>query len=129
MLSVGRRLVPALQGVRAMSSSAAPEVVSANKSFGGTVTRYRHYSDAVNCEMGFAVYTPAEAEESGASVPALYWLSGLTCDDTNFIFKAGAFPHLAKHGMMLVAPDTSPRGLDLPGEHDTYDFGSGAGFY
>eukprot|EP00729_Bicosta_minor_P010855 gene10855-10962_t len=95
-MSVSRKLVPvglhlhlARQGVRAMSSSAAPEVVSANRSFGGTVTRYRHYSEAVKCEMGFAVYTPKAAEAPDAAVPALYWLSGLTCDDTNFIFKAG----------------------------------------
>jgi len=107
--------------------SADLEVVSKNKVFGGSVTRYRHASETVKCDMGFAVYTPAAAATK--KVPTLYWLSGLTCDDTNFIFKAGAFEHLANHGFQIVCPDTSPRGLGIEGEDDSYDFGSGAGFY
>lgn len=77
--------------------------------------------------MRLAVYRPPQAE-SGA-VPVLYWLSGLTCTEENFTFKAGAQRYAAEYGVMLVAPDTSPRGVGLPGEDDAYDFGSGAGFY
>ncbi len=77
--------------------------------------------------MEFAVYLPPQAEHG--SVPVLYWLSGLTCTWANFTEKAGVQRYAAEHGLMIVAPDTSPRGTDLPGEHDSYDFGSGAGFY
>lgn len=112
---------------RHLSTAAAPEVIASNRVFGGTVTRFSHKSDAVGTTMGYSVFTPGGYE--GKQLPTLYWLSGLTCDDTNFTFKAGAFEHLAEHGCQIVCPDTSPRGLDLPGEHDAYDFGSGAGFY
>jgi len=112
---------------RTVSTESSLSVVSSNKCFGGNVTRYSHPSETVKTDMGFAVFTPEHPP--AAKLPVLYWLSGLTCDDTNFIFKAGAFKALAEHGFMLVAPDTSPRGLDLPGEHDSYDFGSAAGFY
>lgn len=77
--------------------------------------------------MRFSIYLPQQAENERR--PALWWLSGLTCTEENFIVKAGAQRLAAKYGMVLIAPDTSPRGLDLPGEHDAYDFGSGAGFY
>jgi S-formylglutathione hydrolase len=77
--------------------------------------------------MEFAVYRPPQAERR--PVPVLYWLSGLTCTWANFTEKAGAQRYAAEHGLMIVAPDTSPRGVDLPGEDDSYDFGSGAGFY
>jgi S-formylglutathione hydrolase len=77
--------------------------------------------------MRFSVYRPPQAETG--PVPVLYWLSGLTCTEENFTVKAGAQRYAAEHGVMLVAPDTSPRGLNLPGEDDAYDFGSGAGFY
>jgi S-formylglutathione hydrolase len=77
--------------------------------------------------MEFAVYLPPQAERRKA--PVLYWLSGLTCTWANFTEKAGVQRHAARHGLIIVAPDTSPRGTDLPGEHDAYDFGSGAGFY
>ena len=77
--------------------------------------------------MEFAVYEPPQAARG--PVPVLYWLSGLTCTWANFTEKAGAQRHAARHGLMIVAPDTSPRGTDLRGEHDAYDFGSGAGFY
>lgn len=77
--------------------------------------------------MRFSVYLPPEAEYQ--SCPVLWWLSGLTCTDENFMQKAGAQQVAAEQGLILVAPDTSPRGLDLPGEHDSWDFGSGAGFY
>lgn len=77
--------------------------------------------------MRVAVFLPPAAEDG--PVPILYFLSGLTCTEENVTAKAGAQRYAAEHGLALVAPDTSPRGLDLPGEHDDWDFGSGAGFY
>jgi S-formylglutathione hydrolase len=94
---------------------------------GGLQGVYRHDSAATGTPMEFAVYQPPQAAHG--PVPVLYWLSGLTCSWANFTEKAGAQRHAAAHGLMIVAPDTSPRGLDLPGEHASYDFGSGAGFY
>jgi S-formylglutathione hydrolase len=78
--------------------------------------------------MEFAVYEPPAAA-AGGPLPVLYWLSGLTCTWANFTEKAGAQRYAAEHGVIIVAPDTSPRGVDIPGEDDSYDFGSGAGFY
>lgn len=98
-----------------------------HRAHGGTQRVYRHESSATRCAMEVAVYLPPQAER--ARVPVLYWLSGLTCTWANFTEKAGAQLHAALHGLMIVAPDTSPRGTDFPGEHDSYDFGSGAGFY
>jgi S-formylglutathione hydrolase len=103
------------------------ELVAANKSFGGWLKRYKHHSKVLGCEMIFAIYLPPAAEEQ--DVPLLWWLSGLTCTDENFMQKAGAHGTAAELGLAIVCPDTSPRGTDLPGEHDSYDFGSGAGFY
>lgn len=77
--------------------------------------------------MNFGVYLPPQAESG--PVPVIYWLSGLTCTETNFIQKAGAQKYAAEQGVMIVAPDTSPRGLNLPGEETSWDFGTGAGFY
>jgi len=77
--------------------------------------------------MKFAVYLPPRAKSE--SVPVLYFLSGLTCTEENFITKAGAQQFAAKYGVVLVAPDTSPRGSGIPGENDDWDFGTGAGFY
>ncbi|MBZ9559354.1 MULTISPECIES: S-formylglutathione hydrolase [Modicisalibacter] len=110
-----------------MSMSETLELVSATKSFGGWLKRYKHHARSLDCEMVFAIYLPPQAEEG--KVPLLWWLSGLTCTDENFMQKAGAQRLAAELGMAIVCPDTSPRGLDLPGEHDSYDFGSGAGFY
>ena len=103
------------------------KILSENKSFGGWIKRCEHESAALNCNMVFAIYLPPAAEEK--PVPVLYWLSGLTCTDENVMQKAGAQRVAAELGIALVCPDTSPRGTDLPGEHDSYDFGSGAGFY
>ncbi len=105
--------------------------VSENKSFGGLQTIWQHASDICACDMRFAVYTPPAIVNGTAAgnVPVLWWLSGLTCTEENFIFKSGFQQHAARHNLMVVAPDTSPRGTDHPGEHDAYDFGSGAGFY
>ena len=94
---------------------------------GGWQDVYRHRSAALGCEMHVAVYLPPQAE-SGAKLPVLYWLSGLTCTEQNFITKAGAQRYAAEHGVILVAPDTSPRGDDVA-DADGYDLGKGAGFY
>ena len=103
------------------------ETISETRCFGGIQGTYSHDSDATGTPMRFSVYRPPQAE-SGV-VPTLYFLSGLTCTEENFTTKAGAQRYAAELGLMIVAPDTSPRGLDLPGEHDDWDFGSGAGFY
>lgn len=102
-------------------------LLSSTKSFGGWIKRVKHHSTSLQCEMIFAIYLPPQAETE--KVPLLWWLSGLTCTDENFMQKAGAQRLAADLGIAIVCPDTSPRGLELPGEHDSYDFGSGAGFY
>lgn len=79
--------------------------------------------------MKFAIYLPPQCDDATVKLPVLYWLSGLTCNETNFIQKAGAQKYAAEHGIIIVCPDTSPRGVDLAGEDNSYDFGSGAGFY
>ena len=104
------------------------ENLSCQKSFGGWHKRYKHHSDVLDCDMTFAVYLPPQATEPGARLPVLYWLSGLTCTEQNFITKAGAQRHAAEHGVVIVAPDTSPRGDDVP-DAEGYDLGKGAGFY
>lgn len=103
------------------------KLISEVKSFEGALKRFQHASTTLNCEMNFAIYLPPQAERQ--SVPLLYWLSGLTCTDENFMQKSGAQRVAAELGIAIVCPDTSPRGTNLPGEHDSYDFGSGAGFY
>ncbi len=106
----------------------ALEHLSASRSFGGWLRRFRHRSAALDCDMVFAVYLPPQAEHG--PVPVLYWLSGLTCTDENFMHKAGAQRLAAELGIALVAPDTSPRGSEVPGDPDgSWDFGHGAGFY
>ncbi|WP_312201336.1 S-formylglutathione hydrolase [Stutzerimonas balearica] len=105
------------------------EIVSSNKSFGGWHKRYRHRSSSLGCDMVFAVYLPPQAEQ-GEKLPVLYWLSGLTCTDENFMQKAGAQRLAAELGLVIVAPDTSPRGDGVPDDPDgAWDFGLGAGFY
>jgi len=100
---------------------------SRQRSFGGWQAVYQHQSNVLACDMNFAVYLPPQAETQPC--PVVYWLSGLTCTEQNFITKAGAQQYAAQHGFIIIAPDTSPRGCGLPGEDDSYDFGSGAGFY
>jgi S-formylglutathione hydrolase len=97
------------------------------KEFGGYLNRYRHQSAVNQCEMTFSVYLPPQA--SDGPVPALYWLSGLTCTDDNARTKAGAQRYAAEHGIALIFPDTSPRGDVVPDEPERYDLGQGAGFY
>jgi len=102
--------------------------VSETKAFGGRQIRFEHQSTTLNCIMQFGVYLPPQAEQR--SVPALYWLSGLTCTDENFSSKAGAQRIAAELGIALIIPDTSPRGDDVPDDPEqAYDFGLGAGFY
>ncbi len=107
--------------------SVALTLRSENACFGGTVGFYSHPSTVCNGEMRFSIYLPPQA--SAGTVPVLYFLSGLTCSEENFMAKAGAQQFAAQHGLILVAPDTSPRGAGLPGEEDDWDFGTGAGFY
>lgn len=103
------------------------ENVSVNKSFGGWHKQYSHQSKVLNCAMRFAIYLPPQVS-NGEKVPVLYWLSGLTCSDENFMQKAGAQRMAAELGIAIVAPDTSPRGDDVA-DDDGYDLGKGAGFY
>ncbi|MFT5789303.1 MAG: S-formylglutathione hydrolase [Shewanella sp.] len=103
------------------------ENISVNKSFGGWNKQYTHHSEALNCKMRFAIYLPPQAS-NGQKVPVLYWLSGLTCTDENFMHKAGAQALAAELGIAIVAPDTSPRGEGVADDAG-YDLGQGAGFY
>jgi S-formylglutathione hydrolase len=102
------------------------ENIESHRIFGGTQTVWRHESHALGCAMNVAVYVPPHAE--GARLPVIYWLSGLTCTEQNFITKAGAQRCAAEHGIVLVVPDTSPRGGDVV-DDPAYDLGQGAGFY
>ncbi|HEX7081740.1 MAG TPA: S-formylglutathione hydrolase [Gammaproteobacteria bacterium] len=103
------------------------ELVSESKCFEGFQRVYRHDSASCRCPMQFAVYLPPAAERE--RVPALYWLSGLTCTEENFSVKSGAQRYAAELGLALIIPDTSPRGVNLPGEDERIDVGTGAGFY
>lgn len=94
--------------------------------FGGWQDVYRHRSEVLGCDMHVGVYYPPQAADGPC--PVLYWLSGLTCSEQNFITKAGAQRYAAQHGIILVAPDTSPRGADVA-DAQRYDLGQGAGFY
>ena len=94
--------------------------------FGGWQDVYRHRSEVLDCDMTVGVYYPPQAGHGPC--PVLYWLSGLTCSEQNFIGKAGAQRYAAEHGIILVAPDTSPRGAGVA-DADRYDLGQGAGFY
>ena len=97
------------------------------KTWGGIQRVFRHASKSTRCDMEFAVFTPSVA--ASGPLPALFYLSGLTCTWANVADKAGAQRFAAEHGLILVMPDTSPRGLQLPEEDDDWDFGTGAGFY
>ena len=101
--------------------------LSRNIIFGGELLRFEHDSSACNAPMRFAIYLPPQVQTG--SCPVVYWLSGLTCNEENFMLKSGAQRAAAQLGMILVAPDTSPRDTGTPGEDDDWDIGSGAGFY
>lgn len=102
------------------------ERIESHACFGGTQTVWQHRSAVLDCDMRVGVYLPPQASQGPC--PVLYWLSGLTCTEQNFIAKAGAQRHAAEHGLILVAPDTSPRGAGVP-DAEGYDLGMGAGFY
>jgi S-formylglutathione hydrolase len=99
-------------------------LIKEHKTFGGKTSFWQHNSKINNCPMEFSTFVP-DKKINGCII----WLSGLTCDTTNFITKAGSQKYLQELGLMVICPDTSPRGLNLEGEHKAYDFGSGAGFY
>lgn len=111
---------------------------TSTRAFGGLHQQFTHQSAVLNCEMRFAIYLPPQyisimensnkANSEQVKLPVLYWLSGLTCTDENFMQKAGAFKVAAELGIIIVAPDTSPRGEDVAND-DSYDLGQGAGFY
>lgn len=103
------------------------ELISSHACHGGEQRFYRHASTTIGLPMRFAVYLPPQAVHG--KVPALFYLAGLTCTEETFAIKAGAQRFAAQHGLALVAPDTSPRGANLAGEADAWDFGVGAGFY
>ncbi|CAN0244511.1 unnamed protein product [Lampetra planeri] len=101
--------------------------ISSNRIFEGYQKVFEHESSELKCKMRFGVYLPPKAETH--KCPVLYWLSGLTCTEQNFVTKAGVQRLASEHGLIVVAPDTSPRGCNVEGEDESWDFGSGAGFY
>ncbi|MGI9330764.1 MAG: S-formylglutathione hydrolase [Gammaproteobacteria bacterium] len=100
------------------------ENISLTRCFGGNLGYYRHASTVNQCDMRFSVFVPP----GEGRFPVLWWLSGLTCTEDNFTVKAGAYRRAAAEGLIIVAPDTSPRGEDVP-DDEAYDLGQGAGFY
>lgn len=111
------------------TKSTSYEIVSSNRSFGGLHLRLKHVSNSTHCDMIIGVYLPPTVlTEDDFKIPALYWLSGLTCSDQNFLQKAGAMQKAAELGLALICPDTSPRGEGVA-DADGYDLGQGAGFY
>ena len=106
----------------------ALKLVSENKIFDGWQQQYSHWSDVLSCEMHFSIFLPPQSELD--QVPVLYWLSGLTCTDQNFVTKAGAQQYATEFGIAVVCPDTSPRGEGVADDPEgAWDFGLGAGFY
>lgn len=106
------------------------ELIAQHACFGGAQRFYRHDSTTIGLPMRFAAYLPPQALGAAPrKVPALFYLAGLTCTEETFPIKAGAQRYAAEHGIALIAPDTSPRGANLPGDSDAWDFGVGAGFY
>ena len=104
------------------------EIIERNRSFDGEQLRIKHQSQTLDCEMIFALYLPPQT--AIRTVPLLWWLSGLTCNDQNFVTKAGSQRIAAELGIAIIAPDTSPRGDDVPDDAEkAWDFGLGAGFY
>lgn len=114
-----------------MTTFAELELLSEHACFGGIQRFYRHSSAAIGLPMKFSVFLPPQAsiDAAGGKVPALIYLAGLTCNEETFMTKGGAQRLAATLGLALIAPDTSPRGANLPGEAESWDFGVGAGFY
>ncbi|WP_096664985.1 S-formylglutathione hydrolase [Polaromonas sp. AET17H-212] len=109
----------------------SPELLSEHACFGGVQRFYQHPSSTIGLPMKFSVFLPPQAaiDAAGGSLPALVYLAGLTCNEETFMVKAGAQRLAASLGLALIAPDTSPRDANLPGEAESWDFGVGAGFY
>jgi S-formylglutathione hydrolase len=106
----------------------APEIVSSARCFGGTQSVFRHHSEMTGTDMRFAAFVPPQG--ASGTLPVVWFLAGLTCTEENFTVKAGAQRVAAELGLILIAPDTSPRGEGVPDDPDgAYDFGLGAGFY
>ena len=105
------------------------ELISEHACFGGTQRFYRHDSREIGLPMRFSVFIPDGADDAQSRMPALFYLAGLTCNEETFMTKAGAQRAAAQAGLILIAPDTSPRGSGVAGEADSWDFGVGAGFY
>ncbi len=103
------------------------ELISEHACFGGKQRFYRHHSTAIGLPMRFSVFIPPAA--TGTKLPAMMYLAGLTCNEETFMTKAGAQRVAAQQGLMLIAPDTSPRGANVAGESESWDFGASAGFY
>lgn len=106
---------------------AALKLVSSAKCFGGVQKVFQHSSEVLKCDMNFAIFLPSKS--NSAKVPVLYFLSGLTCTEQNFTFKTGSQRYAEEYGIAIVVPDTSPRGCNIEGEDESWDFGTGAGFY
>lgn len=104
------------------------QLLSAHACYGGTQFFYQHQSEEIGLPMRFSVYLPPQAL-AGNVCPAIFFLAGLTCNEETFMMKAGAQKIAAREGLILIAPDTSPRGANLPGDSDSWDLGVGAGFY
>lgn len=109
------------------STMASLKEVSSSKYFGGMQKVFEHSSEVLKCNMNFSIYLPSKSNTT--KVPVLYWLSGLTCTEQNFTFKSGFQKYAEENGLVVVVPDTSPRGCNIEGEDDDWDFGTGAGFY
>jgi S-formylglutathione hydrolase len=110
------------------------KLLSSTKAFGGFLYKYSHPSYACNCEMKFNIYLPAAAvsaakNKDATKYPALYFLSGLTCNEDNFMIKSGAIKVAAEKNLILIAPDTSPRGCNIQGEDESWDMGVAASYY
>lgn len=103
------------------------KTISEQKAFDGSIGFYAHVSVETKTEMKFAVFVPSQGRTR--RLPVLYYLAGLTCTEETFVIKSNALRYAAEYGLVLVAPDTSPRGANLPGENESWDFGTGAGFY
>lgn len=101
--------------------------VSSNKTFDGVQKVFSHESKVLGSTAKFGIYLPSKTE--GQKLPVIYWLSGLTCSEANFIEKAGAQRYASEYGVIIVNPDTSPRNLNIEGDSESWDFGVGAGFY
>jgi len=110
------------------SGLASPTLLSQHRSHAGWQQFYRHDSGVIGLPMRFSAYVPDSAAKNGRA-PALFYLAGLTCSEETFPIKAGAQRLASELGLILIAPDTSPRGASAPGEDDAWDFGTGAGFY